>query len=141
MRRTLRLTLVALLVGVGTVIGFEFGGRAGYWEGYCAGSNTQELSNAVDATFVLMTLGKGDIDGARNMLEATLDGSISSIRLTSGYSPKLQSFAPSLPHADHTSLLKRIAKYRESHPHEDPAAKEAADWLLARYGTPPQREH
>lgn len=60
----------------------------------------------------LRALGKGNIDTARDSLEMTLDSSISSIRLTSGFSPKLQSFAPSLAHTDHILFLKRIAKYR-----------------------------
>ena len=144
MRRTLRIGLVALLVGAGMVIGFEVAGRAGYWEGYCTASTTHEVTNGAIVIAVLGALERGNIDGARNLFESTLDTSISGVWLNSRYSQKLQSFSP-LTNADQANLLnsrakllKWIAEYRQSHPYEDASGKQAVDWLLARYGTPLQ---
>ena len=141
MRLTLQLGLAIVLVGAGMVIGFEVGGRAGFSEGYSNASVAHDVTNGALVMDALRALREGKIDGARDRLESTLNISIHNVWANSQFSPTLQSFAPSWAHAEPTAALKGIAEYRQRHPFEDATGKEAIDWLLARYGTPPQAEH
>ena len=73
MRRALQLVLVALLVGAGTFIGFEVGGRAGFYEGYHTATLSADVANACIAIGALRAQERGDAKGAQDMLELFVD--------------------------------------------------------------------
>ena len=141
MCRTIQLFLVAALVGAGTVAGFEVGGRFGFHEGYTTAMHSSDVVNALIALGSLKAEEKGDLEGARNVLETTIDSAMVTDWATSRLPARRPMFAPAEAYPDLTKSMKAIAEYRQSHPHDPgPYGKEMVEWALTRYGTPPQAQ-
>ena len=143
MRLTLKIVLTILISAATTVFAFEVGGRAGFHEGSCSASHSEDVATAVVALGVLKAEEKGE-EGARHILETLLDTAMV-MDWAASRGPERRwswSFAPALFDHDVTPAMERIAEYRQAHPHDPgPHGKEMVEWALARYGTPLQAQH
>ena len=72
MHWTLKIVLTILILAP-TVLAFEVGGRAGFHEGFCTASHSEDVTTAVVALGVLKAEEKGDVEGARHILETLID--------------------------------------------------------------------
>jgi len=107
--------VIAIPILAPTVFAFEVGGRVGFYEGYGSAAHSADVTTALLALGVLKAEEKGDVEGARHVLETLLDTAMVTDWAAARGPERRWSFAPALFHHDLTPAMKRIAEYRQAH--------------------------
>lgn len=116
MRKWIKISLLLSGFLIIAAISYFIGGTIGFGEGYVAHSRNFAPGDAFDRIVALEAINKGDIKYASEVLEMELDGDLLKYWATKDINKSPFSFSVLNIDDSNSILLKKIAKYRISHP-------------------------